>query len=98
MLIAMVNWADNCRRAIQGETVIDNRVVVPIAHHADNCRMIVVLGNSDGNGDGDGDGNRGNNSGGGDAVSDAAVTLMAAQSAANGRPDGNNGSAAIPMQ
>jgi hypothetical protein len=31
-------------------------------------------------------------------VSDTAVMLMAIQSVANGGPDGNNGSVAIPMQ
>ena len=31
-------------------------------------------------------------------ISDAASMLMAAQSAANGKPDGNDGSAAIAMQ
>ena len=60
--------------------------VVPIAG------MILVIGN------GDGDGGGGNNSGGGDACLQCCSTAEAARSAADGVPDGDNGSAAIAMQ
>ncbi len=60
--------------------------VVPIAG------MIVVVGTSDG------DGGTGNDGRGSDTCSDAAAALTAAQSAANGGPDGDGGSVAIAMQ
>ncbi len=66
MLIAMVNLADDRWRARQGETFVDNHVVVPIIMQTiinvvPIMGMIVVIGNSDGNG------GRGNDGGGGDA-------------------------------
>ncbi len=95
--IAAVNWADDQRRVRQGETVVEDHVVVPIimqtiVNVVPIAGMIIILGDSDGDGGGGNDGR------GGDAVSDAAATLTAAQSAVDGGPDGDDGSAAIAMQ
>jgi hypothetical protein len=66
--IAAVNWAGNRRRARQGETVVNNHIVVPIIMQTivdivPIAGMIVAIG------DGDGDGNGG---GGNDGRGDAA--------------------------
>ena len=67
MSIAVVNWEDSQRRAIQSETIINNHVVVPIMQTIVNVvpivGMIVVIGNNNDSGGGGG----GNNGGGGDA-------------------------------
>ena len=74
MSIAVVNWEDSQRRAIQSETVIDNHVVVPIMQTIVNVvpivGMIVVIGNNDDSGGSGG----GNNGGGGDAAAAEATT------------------------
>jgi hypothetical protein len=55
-LIAAVNWADDRRRARQGETIVNDHVVVPIMQTIIDvvpiAGMILVVGDSDGNGSG----------------------------------------------
>jgi hypothetical protein len=76
-LIATVNWADNQWRARQGETVIDNHVVVPIMQTIVTVMpitgMIVVIGDSNGKGGG---GNDGGANGGPDGDDGSAAIAM----------------------
>ena len=66
MSITTVNWADDRWRVRQGETVVDNLVVVPIMPTIVDvlpiARMIIAVGGGGGNVVGDGD----NDGGGGD--------------------------------
>jgi hypothetical protein len=96
-LIAAFNWADDQWRARQGETIINDHVIMPIIMQTTIdvvpiAGMIIIVGDSNGNGA------EATMAEAVTLVSDAAARLTAAQSVPDGGPDGDDGSAAIAMQ